>query len=491
MFKFALNEQSMTPVPTSFLKKHMVKAPEKYLKVYLYGLYLASSGGQLSDVELVDELQQTAQEVEAALEYWATKGLVRKKQAGRSQTYEFIMSASDLSPAEADRPAKKNAQLYEYQNFNNMLNTLLNRTLSASELERIYDFTEVYGLPQDVVISMIEYCVTDRERGSSVSISYLDKVAQSWAEEGITTRERAQETIEAYRAKSSGASKLMRLMGLHGKYPGKTEMDYYDKWTNKWGFSLGAIEYCMRDKEFSGGQPFKYLDAILRDLYERGITTARKISEFTSSQQKRQESMKEILRTLEYSRIQISPKCESFYDAWMEAGYDLSTILIACRQSIKYGSRKLESVDALLREWKELELGSDEEIQKYLRKQNTIERKIRQVYDCAGIQKTINETDIKNYLKYTKDYGMPQEVLMYVAEISSIDKKREPYSYMYAVLADWAAKGINSLEKAKKQNLRTFNKEHKKDFEQREYTAEEEEKMDLDALEEMERLYAK
>lgn len=491
MFKFALNEQSMTPVPTLFLKKHMVKAPEKYLKVYLYGLYLASTGDQLSDVELVDELQQTAQEVEEALEYWATKGLVQKKQTSRSQTYEFVLSEAEISSSEAEQPAKKSAQLYEYQNFNNMLGTLLNRTLSANELERIYDFTEVYGLPQDVVISMIEYCVTDRERGSRVSISYLDKVAQTWAEEGVTTRERAQETIEAYQAKSSGANKLMKLMGLHGKFPGKTEMDYYDKWTSKWGFTHDAIEYCMRDKEFSGGQPFKYLDAILRDLYERGITTARKISEFRGAQQKRQDNMKEILRTLEYSRIQVSPKCESFYDAWNEAGFALSTVLIACRQSIKYGSRKLESVDALLREWKDLDLGSDDEIQKYLRRQNTIERKIRQVYECAGIQKTINEVDIKNYRKYTEECGMPQDVLMYVAEISSIDKKREPYSYMYAVLADWADKGVDSLEKAKKQNLRVFNKENKKNFEQHDYAPAEDDKRELDAFAEMETLNAK
>ena len=194
--------------------------------------------------------------------------------------------------------------LYEMQNFNEMLRTVLKRDLSGTELNKIYDYTDVFGLSQDVVLALVEYCVA--ERGNRISVAYIDKVAEAWSEEGVTTLELAQQKIEEYKAVSGGANKIMRLMGLHGKYP-RTEMDLYNKWTEKWGFTHEAIEYVMKDKEFSKEQPFKYLDAIRVRLYDRGITSSRKISEFYNAQTKRRSNIKEVLTALKYSRINIAP----------------------------------------------------------------------------------------------------------------------------------------------------------------------------------------
>ncbi|MGI6154027.1 MAG: DnaD domain protein [Christensenellaceae bacterium] len=488
MIRFSLDEQAYTPVPTSFLKKFMCNAPEKYLKVYLYGIYLAHSNQQLSDVELEEELHQSTTEIEAALGYWASKGLVKARVSGKSVSYEF--SSGYENTEETPVPVKKaKAPLYEYENYNNVLNTLLDRTLSPNELEKIYDFDEIYGLPQDVVISLIEYCTA--EKGARVSVNYLDKVAQAWAEEGITTREQAQEKIEEYRNRSGGATKLLKLMGIHGKYSDKTQMDYYEKWTQSWGFTHESIVFAMKGLEFPGSQPFRYLDSVLRNLYEKGATTSRKINEYNTEYTRRNNSMKEILQALEYSRIVVSPKCERFYNEWMEAGFAHSTILLACHQSVKNGSRKFENVGALLKEWAELKLSDDEEIKKHLRKQNTIEKKVKQVYDLAGIDKQIGEPDIRNYLKFTKEHGLPHDVLMFAAEISSLSE--HPLSFMNKVLKDWAENNINTLEKAREQNLNRFKNDlkAKKGFEQRTYTKEEDEREIAEAYAELEKLYAK
>lgn len=481
MIKFTLDEQAFLPVPTIFIRKYMCDAPAEYVKVFLYGLYLASNGASLAETELEDELHMSFSQIEAALNYWCLKELMVKN----GSRYELVAG----KPREEETGKKKRAPLYGMQNFNNMLRTVLNRDLTPSELNSIYDYTDVFGLPQEVVLALVEYCA--QTRGSRVSIAYLDKVAEAWSAEGIKTLEQAQQKIEEHKAVSGGANKLMRLMGLHGKYPGKTEMDLYNKWTEKWGFTHEAIEYVMKDREFSKDQPFKYLDAILRSLYDQGITSSRKISEHLSAQTRRRDSIKEVLKTLDYSRINVTPRYEKFYSEWEQAGFSHPVILLACMQSANLGSRKFESVDSLLKEWASLGLESEEDIKKYLRKQNTIDRKVKQVYDCAGIGRTVGEADRKNYIRLTKEKGLSHDVLLYAAELSSLFN--DPFSYMQKVLSAWAEEGVDTLDKAKKQNLsRAFGQaKDKKSFEQREYTEEQKEQRKADAYAELERLYGK
>lgn len=477
MIKFTMDEQALTPVPTVFLKTYMCDAPADYVKVYLYGLCLANAGTQPSDMEIEDALHMSAAQIEAALNYWCLKELIQK-----SGTKYLFVTAN--AAKEEDAPKKKRAPLYEMQNFNNMLRTVLNRDLSPNELNKIYDYTDVFGLPQEVVLTLVEYCVA--ERGNRISVAYIDKVAEAWSEEGITTRELAQQKIEEYRAMSGGANRIMRLMGMHGKYPGRTEMDLYNKWTEKWGFTHETIEFVMKDKEFSKEQPFKYLDAILRSFYDKGITSSRKISEFSNAQKERRNNIKEILTALKYSRIVVAPKHEQFYDEWRSAGFSQKTILLACAQSVKLDSRRLESVDGILKEWNAQGIESEEDIKKYLRKQDTIDRKIKQVFDSAGIDRSVSDNDRKTYLKLTQEKGLSHDVFLYAAEYSSI--KDKPFEYMMKVLLSWAEQGVNTLEKAKKQNLsKLFAKNP--GVMQREYTDEEKAKRKQDAYEDMERLY--
>lgn len=477
MIKFTMDEQAITPVPTVFLKTYMCDAPADYVKVYLYGLCLANAGTQISEVEIEDALHMTAAQIEAALNYWCLKELIQKN----GTKYAFVMA----NPANGDDgQKKKRAPLYEMQNFNNMLRTVLNRDLSPTELNKIYDYTDVFGLPQEVVLTLVEYCVA--ERGNRISVAYIDKVAEAWSEEGIVTRELAQQKIEEYKARSGGANRLMRLMGLHGKYPGKTEMDLYNKWTEKWGFTHETIEYVMKDKEFSKDQPFKYLDAILRSLYDKGITSSRKVSEFNNAQKERRGNIKAILTALKYSRIVVAPKHEQFYDEWRKAGFSQQTILLACAQSVKLGSRRFESVDGILKEWQAQGIEGEEDIKKYQRKQDTIDRRIKQVFDTAGIDRSISENDRKVYLRLTQEKGLAHDVLLYAAEYSSI--KDKPFEYMMKVLNSWAEQGVDTLEKAKKQNLSSVFAKSAGTV-QREYTNEEKEQRKQDAYKDMERLY--
>ena len=62
-------------------------------------------------------------------------------------------------------------------------------------------------------------------------------------------------------------------------------------------------------------------------------------------------------------------------------------------------------MDGFLKDWKQQNLGTEDEIKKYLRKQNTIDRKITQGLQSAGVERAVGEADRRTYLRLTQEKG--------------------------------------------------------------------------------------
>jgi DnaD/phage-associated family protein len=257
----------------------------------------------------------------------------------------------------------------------------------------------------------------------------------------------------------------------------------------KMGFTQESIQYAMKDIEFSAkSEPFAYLDAILRNLYENGAVSSRKINEFNNAYSRKRENIKEVLGALEYTRKEITPRYEQFYDDWTAAGYPHDIILLACRQTAKNGSRRFESVGGMLKKWKEAGLETEEAINEHLKRQDDIKLLIEQVYDCAGIKKQIGDPDRKLYTNCVYENGMSHDAVMYAAEISSI--ANEPSSFLRKVLSDWTACGVKTLDDAMKQSMDRYSSDMKgkKAFAQHSYSKEDMEQQKKAAIKEREEM---
>ncbi len=132
-------------------------------------------------------------------------------------------------------------ELYTERAFNQMLQSLFGtRQLSPHDYLRIYDYTDTFGLDKKVVLALVEYCIM--QKGRRVSLAYMDKVAQAWAEEeNITTEEKARERIAAGKAAAMGLTRVLKQLGLSGRMPTQDETALFEKWTGSWGFTLDAI----------------------------------------------------------------------------------------------------------------------------------------------------------------------------------------------------------------------------------------------------------
>ena len=173
------NNADSTAVPNRFIQ-NCAGAPDKYIASYLLGLMYSSRGEDIDFGMFCARLDMKEIDVIHAFEYWHKKGLAHVIN-GEHFCFEF-----------GDFSAHKHEEddLYTERAFNQKLQKIFgSRQLSPHEYLKIYDYTDTFGLGKKVVLALAEYCVA--KKGRRVSISYMDKVAKTWAEDDhIDTEEK-------------------------------------------------------------------------------------------------------------------------------------------------------------------------------------------------------------------------------------------------------------------------------------------------------------
>ena len=115
---------------------------------------------------------------------------------------------------------------------------------------------DVLHFSDDLVDYLIQYCV---ERGKK-DFKYIEKVAISWAEQGITTPTEAQKLSTKY---DKNVYAIMNQLGKNGS-PTTKELEFITRWTRDYGFSNDIIfEACERTVLATDKHRFEYADSIL------------------------------------------------------------------------------------------------------------------------------------------------------------------------------------------------------------------------------------
>ena len=361
-----------TLVPNSFIREYIKDAPGEYLKVYLYGLYFLCQQNPAGIKEFCLQLDMTYNEVVAAFEYWQQQGLIQIIN-GRECRFQYL------------KPVRESADiLYTEQEYNITLQKLFgSRVLSSSDYQRIYDYTDQFGLNREVVPLLLEYCI--KMKGKNISFSYIDKVAQTWAEQGVLSVSAADAEIARYEAGVSGASRVLNYLGIH-RTPTPDEMQLYQKWTKEWGFTLDAIKTACVKTTGSRSPSMKYLDSILKALHEKGLTTSRTIHTENMESRQLSDKIKEVLRTVGLSDLAVSPGHMEYYLQWSKT-FSHETILLAARQMSRYSNKSFEYFDKILLNWKNANLLSPEDIKNNMEKTAELQKKTQELFKLAGIKK--------------------------------------------------------------------------------------------------------
>lgn len=106
---------------------------------------------------------------------------------------------------------------------------------------------------------------------------YIEKVALSWAAEGIDTIAMAKENSMKY---NSNTFSIMKAFGISGRNPAAEEKRLINKWYNDYCFDNDIIlEACNRTIRAIHSPSFEYADSILSNWKKKNV---RKIADITA-----------------------------------------------------------------------------------------------------------------------------------------------------------------------------------------------------------------
>lgn len=331
---YVKGQRSTTCVSNVFIDNFMKDANGEFIKVYLYLLRAMSSGMHLSISDVADALDHTQRDIARALNYWERKGLLEltydeageldglcfidpatavKAEAHSSDTLtsrdilraggagftagEFSMPATtgrgepvsrDISagagftegefsmPAASDHdepaPAAEPAGFAcpTDENVRELLfiaESYMGRPLSETETNTIMYWYGQMHMSSDLIDYLVGYCV---DKGHK-SIHYMNRVAISWVDAGITSVTQAKRRNSDYNVY---ISVVMDSFGISGRNITKAEREYVERWAGTYGFAPELIEEACRRTILTAHTPdFKYAEGILKDWYMGGVSS--------------------------------------------------------------------------------------------------------------------------------------------------------------------------------------------------------------------------
>lgn len=281
-----------TIVENDFIDYHMAKANGEYVKVFLLLLrHLHANSGNLSICGLADCLECTEKDILRAFAYWSKEGLLHidYDDTGNicgldignflpKQKEEHTTAKSNpvKTPVKASKTQEELRQLYF------VAEQYIGKPLSVAEIKKINYFFDTLHFSTDLIEYLIEYCVENGHR----SFRYIESVAISWFDTGITTVEEAKSNTSSY---NKNYFSILNTFGVKGRGPAPLETEYIKRWLEEYGFDLEIIlEACNRTIANTHKPDFKYTDTILKNWYASGVSTLEDIGnlDLTFQQQK-------------------------------------------------------------------------------------------------------------------------------------------------------------------------------------------------------------
>ncbi len=135
---------------------------------------------------------------------------------------------------------------------------------------QLYD--EMLALyPQEVIL------IAARECGyTGKDAAETQKLLQAWKEKGLETRRDVEHYVQAFHDQTDLIRRMKKIWGTDEGRIGKADRSLVLKWENELGFSpeviLEAAAYASEAK-----QPMVYLDRILTDYHEKGVSTPEQV----------------------------------------------------------------------------------------------------------------------------------------------------------------------------------------------------------------------
>lgn len=305
------------PVPNSVVDEEIRLASANQLKVLLY--VLRNNTSTLTEKYVGEQLNILEDDVKDAILYWIDRGVLssdgnipdEEKPEISENKPKAEINKTDTEPVKkkprlVSRPQKPDS-IFVAERLNNdpelasllqEIEAVFGRPISSGDTATVVMLHETVGLPCDVLMMLIYYC---HSIGKD-NMRYIEKMGIGWADDEITTIERAEEKIANLQLYGEAWSKVAEIFGIRNTgSPTKAQQENANRWINEWKFSeemlREAYERCVNTKNtFS----LTYTNGILKNWKKYNINSLKELNEFEEKKTK--------------SNKKTAPKSEASYD---------------------------------------------------------------------------------------------------------------------------------------------------------------------------------
>ena len=424
-------------VDTLFVVEYMPHAPDNYVKVYLYGLSLASRSDSMdNDLERMARcLKIEIDEVIKAYGYWQEQGLC-----------SLSMTTPPTVEYRAVRPAGSKVKIFKvekFKSFNDQLNKMLpRRVILPNEYNEYYTAMDALQIEQNAMLAIVGYCV--RLKGEDISWHYIVAVARNLASEGYRTFDQISEKLSDLDYSHGELVAILKALKLK-RAPDHEDKTLYLKWTRQMGFTSDAIIHVAK-KIKKGG--ITRLDSLISRYYDARLFATTEIDAYEERKDKLYGLAKKINATIGVYYEQLDMTVETYIVGWLACGFEEQALLDIATYCYRKSIRTLEGMDDAVNKFYRAGLITAAAIAGHVSQIAGVDKEIAEVLKTAGLERIVTSRDRDSYRIWTYTWQFGRDLILYAAEQSQ--GKTNPMSYINAILSNWREKKITTLDEAKK-----------------------------------------
>ena len=458
-----LIDSGYTCIDNKFILNYLADAPDVRSAVYLMGLTLCeSSGDDNSRSTIAQKLGISEEDVMSAYYYWQELGLVHITGETPPQVIYLNVDKS-TSALKKIKPGK-------YTKFSQEMQRIIEgRMLTVNEYNEYYMFLEDTTFEPEALLAVAKYCV--ELKGNNINYHYILTVARNQLTRGATTLLAVQDNLNSQQKYDDDLKLVFKALGSNRKID-HDDRELYEKWTKEFGFTLETV-VAVAKKCKKGGMVA--LDGRLCEYYKTGALSVVEIDNYVKEKTQLFDLARDINKCIGVYYQSLDAIVDEYVSNWVRKGFDEQTLIAIAKYCFRSGIRTLAGLASIIDKLYKNGVTTLTSLEQYLAQVSAKDENILAILKTAGLDRRVTNNDRALYRTWTEGWGMPQDVILLVAEKSA--GTTSPTAYINRVLSDYKQKGIATVEQAQsyqpQQPTQTAQKTAiigQRDIERREYT---------------------
>lgn len=269
-------------VPNDVADRYLKIASEYQIKALLF---ILRNGGKSTSAEIAKALGQTSGDIDELMEFWTEEGVLSSEKDSQGEHYAAPSEQTPPQEKEKARTVRETLppprlapkdivsaqrQSKEIAFLLNEAQVILGRTISHSEQEMLVNMVNYYGLKVEIIMMILEFYRSEKEKGRAINLSYVNAMAKNWADEGIETISQAEEKLSSIARSDRLWNEIISITGVRHRRPTAKQREMLERWFADFDISMITLAADIM-KENIPEPKLTYMDSIIKKWKKAGI----------------------------------------------------------------------------------------------------------------------------------------------------------------------------------------------------------------------------